>query len=85
MSEDESYYSNDEEYFLDLCRSGDLEEIKEFLASLTETSEFNWGWFNDSQDNFIRNYFFSFLDMLAANNFPEIFDFLFPILKSKCS
>lgn len=84
MSEEESCYSNDEEYFLDLCRSGDMEEIKEFMASLTETSEFNWGWFNDSQDNFIRKLFI-ILDMLAANNFPEIFDFLFPILKTKCS
>ena len=84
MSEEESCYSNDEEYFLDLCRSGDMEEIKEFMASLTETSEFNWGWFNDSQDNFIRKLFL-ILDMLAANNFPEIFDFLFPILKTKCS
>jgi hypothetical protein len=36
MQEDEnSYYSNDEEYFLDTCRAGELGELKEFVESLT--------------------------------------------------
>lgn len=26
-----SYYSNDEEYFLDVCRTGDLQELQEFV------------------------------------------------------
>lgn len=35
MQEDESScYSNDEEYFLDLCRAGELEELKEFVIAL---------------------------------------------------
>lgn len=27
-------YSNDEEYFLDICRAGELEELKEFITGL---------------------------------------------------
>lgn len=55
MQEDEnSCYSNDEEYFLDICRAGELEELKEFVAPLNEESAFDWACISNSQDNFLR-------------------------------
>lgn len=70
MQEDEnSCYSNDEEYFLDICRAGELEELKEFVASLNEESAFDWACISNSQDNFLRMQR-DILDMLAANNLP---------------
>ena len=54
MSEEDSCYSNDEEYFLDVCRSGELEELTEFIEGMSKDSTFNWGWFNNKNDNFMR-------------------------------
>lgn len=54
MSQEDSCYSTDEEYFMDLCRGNQFEELKEFINSLPENSEFNWGWCNYSGDNFMR-------------------------------
>lgn len=55
MSEEDSCYSNDEEYFLDVCRAGEMEELVEFVKSLPSDSTFNWAWFNNQNDNFMRN------------------------------
>lgn len=55
MQEDEnSCYSNDEENFLDICRAGELEELKEFVGSLQEGGAFDWACISNSQDNFLR-------------------------------
>jgi hypothetical protein len=54
------------------------------LDGLNEESNFNWGWFNDRQENFIRKYQ-PYVDMLAANNHVDMFDFVFSIVKKKCS
>lgn len=48
-----SYYSNDEEYFLDVCRAGELQELKEFIDAQKDTS-FDWTCFTNSHDNFLR-------------------------------
>lgn len=70
MLEDEnSCYSNDEEYFLDICRAGELEELKEFVGSLQEGVAFDWACISNSQDNFLRMER-DIVDMLAANNLP---------------
>ena len=49
-----SYYSNDEEYFLDVCRSGELEELKQFVEALQEGTSFDWACISNSHDNFLR-------------------------------
>jgi hypothetical protein len=55
MQEDEySYYSNDEEYFIDVCRAGELDELKEFVSALPEESAFDWACITNSKDNFLR-------------------------------
>ena len=36
MSEEDSCYSNDEEYFMDLCRAGEIEELADFLKTLPQ-------------------------------------------------
>lgn len=55
MQQDEnSYYSNDEEYFLDICRAGELDELKEFVNNLSTEATFDWACISNSQDNFLR-------------------------------
>jgi hypothetical protein len=49
-----SYYSNEEEYFLDVCRGGDLEELKQFMEGVTEESNFDWACITYTHDNFLR-------------------------------
>jgi hypothetical protein len=55
MTEEEnSCYSNDEEYFLDVCRAGELQELKDFVSGLTEETPFDWTCISNAQDNFLR-------------------------------
>ena len=58
MDESEgSCYSNDEEYFLDLCRAGELEELQQFVEGLPTDSTFDWACITYTHDNFLRKHF----------------------------
>lgn len=56
LEEEGSVYSNDEDYFLDICRGGQLEEIKEFVETLPQNSTFDFTCITNDQNSFLRRH-----------------------------
>jgi hypothetical protein len=78
MEQEEEYYDSQEEYFVDCCRAGELDEVKELLKN----EALKIVWTSEDNNNCLRT-FFSKEDMAAANGHLEVLKTIFEFIANK--